>query len=262
MTGRHGNRVALVTGAASGLGEAIAHRFKAEGAKLAVVDINSAQLTKLWAGQEDVLCCPLDVTDRGAVVAAVDRVGQTFGRVDVLANVAGIATETPFLDLAEDEWRRVIDVNLTGSFFMAQAVARQMAAQDPPGGVIINMASKNGITAEVKYAHYNASKAGIILMTKTMAGDLAEYGIRTCAVAPGYCMTPLAEALDPPAFSQRYADQLIPMGRLGRPREIAGMFSFLASEDAGFMNGCVLVADGGHTALDGRKLHGWDDIAP
>jgi 3-oxoacyl-[acyl-carrier protein] reductase len=131
-------------------------------------------------------------------------------------------------------------------------VARQMAAQG--GGVIINMASKNGIAGEVKYAHYNASKAGVILLTKTMALDLAHLNIRVNAVAPGYILTPMAQEIDPPDFMEFYKDRLIPMGRLGRPSDVSGVFAFLAGDDAAFMNGHTIVMDGGQTAGDGRKL--------
>jgi NAD(P)-dependent dehydrogenase (short-subunit alcohol dehydrogenase family) len=136
---------------------------------------------------------------------------------------------------------------------VAQLVARQMAAQ-PSGGVIIDMASKNGIAGEVKYAHYNASKGGVILLTKTMALDLADYNIRVNAVAPGYILTPMAAEIDPPEFMDFYRERLIPLNRLGRPEDVAGAFAFLASDDARFMTGHTLVIDGGQTSGDGRKL--------
>ena len=261
MHNRFENKTLFVTGAASGLGHAIGLRFADEGANVAAVDINGTQLNELWKPSKRILPLTADVTDQSAVQAAVGQATEKFGRIDTLANVAGIAMEQPFLEISEADWRKIIDVNLNGVFFVAQAVAKQMAKQSPSGGTIINMASKNGIDAEVKYAHYNATKAGVILLSKTMAGDLAEHNIRVNAVCPGYCLTPLADSIDPKEFQQRYRDQLIPMGRLGKPEEVAGTFAFLASDDAGFINGTTIIADGGQLALDGRKMHAWDDIA-
>jgi 3-oxoacyl-[acyl-carrier protein] reductase len=262
MRDRFEGKTVFVTGAARGLGLEIARRFHQEGANIVAADIRAELLAATWRQEVRVLQVVVDVTDRSAVDSAVTSAVKRFGRIDVLANVAGIALEQPFLEISAEDWRRIIDVNLTGTFLVAQAVARQMARQHPSGGVIINMASKNGITAEVKYAHYNASKAGVILLTQTMAGDLAEYNIRVNAVAPGYCLTPLTEEMDPEAFRRRYSDQLIPLARLGKPEEIAGTFAFLASEDAGFITGATILVDGGHLAIDGRKMHAWDDITP
>lgn len=171
----------------------------------------------------------------------------------MLANVAGIAAETYFLDIEPEEWLRIIDINLTGVFNVGQLVARQMAKQSS-GGAIINMASKNGIAGEVKYAHYNASKGGVVMLTKSMALDLAHLNIRVNAVAPGYCVTPMSKEIDPPDFVEFYKDRLIPLGRTGTPEDVAGAFAFLASDDASWMTGHTLVIDGGQTAGDGRKL--------
>ncbi len=261
MQDRFSGKTIIVTGAAQGLGEAIARRFHAEGANVAAVDVNGSLLKTAWPEDDSTLALRADVTDSSAVDRAVSAVAGRFGRVDILANVAGIAIEQPFLEIPEADWRQIIEVNLTGSFLVAQAVARQMVKQEPTGGVIINMASKNGVTAEVRYAHYNASKAGVIQLTKTMAGDLGEYNIRVNAVAPGYCLTPLSESMDPKEFQRRYADQLIPLGRLGMPEQVAGTFAFLASDDANFISGATILVDGGHLAIDGRKVHAWDDIA-
>ena len=135
-----------------------------------------------------------------------------------------------------------------------------MAAQG--GGSIINMASKNGLTGEVKYAHYNASKGGVVMLTKTMALDLAHLNIRVNAVAPGYILTPMAEEIDPPEFMDFYKDRLIPLGRVGSPADVAGAFAFLASDDAAFMTGHTLVIDGGQTSGDGRKLFAFPPEGP
>lgn len=245
-------KTAVVTGAARGLGKAIAARFLRDGYNVLAFDLNNADLPenpakgslRTWTG---------DVRSRADIQRAVDEAVTTWGKIDVLANVAGIASESPFLSIDPDEWARIIDVNLTGIFNVAQLVARQMVKQST-GGVILNMASKNGITAEVSYAHYNASKAGIILLTKTMAVELAPYGIRVNAVAPGYTLTPLALDIDSPEFMDYYRQHLIPLGRLGDPEDVAGAFAFLASDDARFITGHTLVIDGGQLSHDGRLV--------
>ncbi len=250
------NKILFATGAARGLGKAIVERFLREGASVLAFDNNAENLRAVeseWNAGERVLCVVGDVRQRGDVQAAVDATVARWGRIDVLANVAGIAREDHFLEIDPVDWQRIIDINLTGVFNVAQLVARQMATQ-ASGGVIINMASKNGIAGEVKYAHYNASKGGVILLTKTMALDLADYNIRVNAVAPGYIVTPMAAEIDPPAFMDFYKERLIPLNRLGRPQDVAGAFAFLASDDAQFMTGHTLVIDGGQTSGDGRKL--------
>lgn len=255
MTTSLSGKIALATGAARGLGKAIIARYLAEGMSVLAFDNHAANLSQCmqeWNAGDRVLPWVGDVRNRADVQAAVDAAVARWGRIDVLANVAGVAREDHFLDIAPEEWQRIIDINLTGVFHVAQITARQMAKQG--SGVIINMASKNGIAAEVKYAHYNASKAGVILLTKTMAMDLAHLNIRVNAVAPGYILTPLAEEIDPPEFMEFYQDHLIPLGRLGRPSDVAGAFAFLASDDAAFMTGHTLVIDGGQTSGDGRKL--------
>lgn len=264
MNGPLSNKTAFVTGAARGLGKAIAERFLKDGARVAVFDTNAAGLTEtvtawIQSGYSDdqLILESGDVRKREHIIAAVESVVVKWGRLDILANVAGIAFETHFLDIAPDEWQNIIDVNLTGVFNVAQIVAKQMVKQSN-GGVIINMASKNGLAAEVKFAHYNASKAGVILLTKTMAIDLADQNIRVNAVAPGYIKTPMAAEIDPPEFMTFYEDRLIPLNRLGTPEDVAGAFAFLAGNDARFITGHTLVLDGGQTSSDGRKLTTYD----
>ncbi len=261
------DKTAFVTGAARGLGKAIAERYLKEGARVAVFDANASGLAKTVAAwtqsgypDDQLLVQSGDVRKREHIVAAVDSAVDKWGRLDILANVAGIAFETHFLDIEPEEWKNIIDVNLTGVFNVAQIVAKQMVKQSE-GGVIINMASKNGIAAEVKFAHYNASKAGVILLTKTMAIDLADQNIRVNAVAPGYIETPMAAEIDPPEFMKFYKDRLIPLNRLGTPEDVAGAFVFLAGNDAKFITGHTLVIDGGQTSSDGRKLTTYDDYA-
>lgn len=251
------NKILFATGAARGLGRAIVERFLQDGASVLAFDSNAENLAvavAAWAVGERVISQVGDVRNRQDVQTAVDAATARWGHIDVLANVAGIAREDHFLEIAPADWQRIIDINLTGVFNVAQLVARQMARQ-PEGGVIINMASKNGIAGEVKYAHYNASKAGVILLTKTMALDLADHNIRVNAVAPGYILTPMAAEIDPPEFMEFYKDRLIPLGRLGAPEDVAGAFAFLAGADAKFMTGHTLVIDGGQTSGDGRKLN-------
>jgi 3-oxoacyl-[acyl-carrier protein] reductase len=250
-------RVLFATGAARGLCKSIVERFLRDGYCVLAFDNHAANLeasVQEWAAGERLLPWVGDVRQRSDVQAAIDAAVARWGRIDVLANVAGVAREDHFLDIDPAEWQRIIDINLTGVFHVAQLTARQMV-QQPEGGVIINMASKNGIAAEVKYAHYNASKAGVILLTKTMALDLADHNIRVNAVAPGYILTPMAAEIDPPEFMEFYQERLIPLGRLGMPEDVAGAFAFLASSDARFMTGHTLVIDGGQTAGDGRKLN-------
>jgi 3-oxoacyl-[acyl-carrier protein] reductase len=259
MTNTTSPKVLFATGAARGLGKAIVERFLRDGTNILAFDSNAANLetsSRGWAAGERVIPWVGDVRNRTEVQTAVEATVERWGRIDVLANVAGIAREDHFLEIDLVDWQRIIDVNLTGVFNVAQLVARQMIKQ-PGGGAIINMASKNGIAAEVKYAHYNASKAGVILLTKTMALDLADYNIRVNAVAPGYILTPLAQEIDPPDFMTFYKDRLIPLGRLGNPEDVAGAFAFLASDDARFITGHTLVIDGGQTSGDGRKLNAY-----
>lgn len=255
MSNRFADKIIFVTGAARGLGKAIVERFLRDGASVLAFDNNAENLRaaeREWAAGERMLSYVGDVRKRGDVQAAVEMAVARWGHIDVLANVAGVAREDHFLEIDPADWQRIIDINLTGVFNVAQLVARQMASQ--ASGVIINMASKNGIAGEVKYAHYNASKGGVILLTKTMALDLADHNIRVNAVAPGYILTPMAAEIDPPEFMDFYKERLIPLNRLGRPEDVAGAFAFLASDDAQFMTGHTLVIDGGQTSGDGRKL--------
>jgi 3-oxoacyl-[acyl-carrier protein] reductase len=256
MTNSLSNKVLFATGAGRGLCKAIVERFLQEGAHVLAFDSHAENLaasSQTWNAGDRVITRIGDVRNRQDIEAAIEVTIKRWGRIDILANVAGIAREDYFLDIQPEDWQRIIDINLTGVFNVAQLVARQMAKQ-PEGGVIINMASKNGIAAEVKYAHYNASKAGVILLTKTMALDLAHLNIRVNAVAPGYILTPMAQEIDPPDFMEFYKERLIPLSRLGSPEDVAGAFAFLASDDARFMTGHTLVIDGGQTSGDGRKL--------
>ena len=239
----------FVTGGARGIGRAIAGAFGREGAVLSIADCHADNLAQtvgeLRAAGSAAHGHVLDVADPAAVSAGVDE-AERRAPIDVLVNNAGIALETAFLDISPAEWRRVLDVNLTGMFVVAQAVARRMVARRR--GAIVNMSSKNGIDGESGYAHYNASKGGVVMLTKTMALELAQFGVRVNAVAPGYLQTPMSAAIDSPAFVQDFIERYIPLGRAGNVDDVAPLFLFLASDAAAFITGQVFVIDGGQLA--------------
>jgi 3-oxoacyl-[acyl-carrier protein] reductase len=239
----------LITGAARGIGLEIARQFAMEGAVLSVFDTNHENLNKasleLQQLTEAVFGYEVDVSDNTSVKQAVADADRRKS-IDILINNAGIALETPFLQIKEEEWKKILDINLTGMFHVAQAVCRLMASRKK--GVVVNMGSKNGLDGEFGYAHYNASKAGVIMLTKTMALELAHLGIRVNAVCPGYIQTPMSKEIDPPEFTENFVKQYIPVNRPGQVEEIAPVFLFLASEESSFITGQVIIADGGQLA--------------
>lgn len=239
----------LITGAARGIGFEIARQFAIEGAVLSLFDSNRENLDKA-AGElkrisQDVFISQVDVSDNASVKQAVAEADHR-QPIDILINNAGIASETPFLQIEEEEWKKILDINLTGMFFVAQAVCRLMASRKK--GVVVNMGSKNGLDGEFGYAHYNASKAGVIMLTKTMALELAHAGIRVNAVCPGYIQTPMSKEIDPPEFTENFVKQYIPINRPGQVEEVAPVFLFLASEESSFITGQIIIADGGQLA--------------
>lgn len=253
FTGKH----VLITGGARGIGLEIALHFARQGASLALVDNHAGNLEKAVkelgepGGKVTGYVC--DVRSRNDVLSVVEK-ADLQQPIDILINNAGIARETPFLNITDQEWKEIIDVNLTGMFFVAQAVSRKMARRK--SGVILNMSSKNGLDGEFGYAHYNASKGGIIMLTKTMALELAHLGIRVNAVCPGYLQTPMSIEIDPPGFVRDFVDRYIPLNRPGTVSDIAPLFLFLAGEQSSFITGQVFVADGGQLAgqKPGRDL--------
>jgi 3-oxoacyl-[acyl-carrier protein] reductase len=243
------NKHVLITGAARGIGFEIAKQFGQEGARISIVDNHvenlRAAVQQFKDSGFDVYEYLLDVSNRKDVDEVV-RKSESVQPLDVLINNAGIATETPFLDIEDDEWKKILDINLTGMFYMSQSVCRGMARRK--SGVVVNMSSKNGLDGEFGYAHYNASKGGVIMLTKTMALELAQYGIRVNAVCPGYIQTPMSASIDSPEFTKAFVERYIPMNRPGTPQEIAPLFLFLASEESSFITGQIIVADGGQLA--------------
>lgn len=242
-------KVALVTGAGGGNGAAIAAGMAREGAIVAFADIKTdgaeacAEAARDAGGQ--ALSLQLDVTSAASVEAAVATLVEQFGRLDILVNNAGILTRNPFLALTEEEWDRVMAVNAKGPFLCGQAAARRMAGQK--GGSIINISSFSASIALPNTVHYGASKGAVAMLTKHMALDLAEYGIRVNAIAPGVIETDMnRERLAVP--EQRAATmQRILVGRLGRPDDLVGAAVFLASDESGYVNGSTITVDGGWT---------------
>src|SRR3954453_3048892 len=235
----------LITGGASGIGAATAARFLEEGARVCVLDRDAnawARIRQELVGRGEAIIA--DVTDLMQVEAAFAEAIRLMDGVDVLVNNAGISVRHRFLDITPEEWERVISVNLTGVFYVAQTAARHMWERG--GGVILQTASTNGVMGYPFYADYNATKAGVIELTKSMALELAPK-VRVCAVAPGYVLTPMQRAEYSDAMLAE-VNQKIPLGRHATPGEIAALFAYLASDDAAFATGHVFTMDGGETA--------------
>ena len=244
MRGLKGKRI-LITGGASGIGAATAARFLEEDSAVCVLDRDPKgreQIRHELPGLAGIV--DADVSNLKQVQAAFDDAVRIMGGVDVLINNAGISIRHDFLKITPEEWDKVIAVNLTGVFYMAQTAARHMWDHD--GGVILQTASTNGIVGQPYYADYNATKAGVIELTRTMALELAPK-VRVCAVAPGYVLTPMQRA----EYTATMLDEVnskIPLRRHAKPEEIAALFAFLASDDAAYMTGHVYTIDGAETA--------------
>ena len=245
---RFEDQVAIVTGAAHGIGAATARRLAQEGAAVVVADLDThgaeamADVLRGEGGQ--AIGVGVDVTQRGQVEAMLDAALTAFERVDVLANIAGIAHSEPFLAITDEWWDRTLAVNLTGVFLCSQVVARHMVEQAIEGR-IVNMASTNGLVGEADLAHYNASKFGVVGLTMTMAIELGPYKIRVNSVCPGLIKTRLTQpSRQDPAWTADYLRK-IPMERFGEPEEVAAAVAYLASTDSGFITGHQLVIDGG-----------------
>jgi NAD(P)-dependent dehydrogenase (short-subunit alcohol dehydrogenase family) len=243
MRGLEGKRV-VVTGGTSGIGEATSRRFLDEGARVVALAVGEDEVATAGERIPGIEALRCDVADAAAVEGAFARADELLGGVDVLVANAGISIRKPFLEIEAADWQRVLDVNLTGVFHCAQQAARRMVAGD--GGVILMTASTNGLTGHPFYADYNASKAGVILLARTMALELAP-AVRVNAVCPGYVLTQMQRS--------EYTDEMlaevnagIPLGRHASPEEIASLFAFLASDDGAYFTGAVISVDGGETA--------------
>jgi NAD(P)-dependent dehydrogenase (short-subunit alcohol dehydrogenase family) len=250
---RFTDQVALVAGGAQGIGKAIGVRLGLEGAHVAIADIDcptmEATVREMCDESLNARSFPCDVRDSAQVEAMVRQVVDWRGRIDVLMYVAGIAPAVPFLEISDETWDNTIDTNLRGAFLVSKAVARHMVTRKR--GKMVFMASTNCWDAEASLGHYNASKAGVFLLAKTLARELGPHGINSNALGPGFIKTRLTvPVLNDPEFMKKYdpARGLIPLGRLGTPEDVAGPALFLASEDASYINGVLLFVDGGQLA--------------
>jgi NAD(P)-dependent dehydrogenase (short-subunit alcohol dehydrogenase family) len=249
-------KTAIVTGAAGGIGYAVAERFLKEGAKVVIADFDAgkgAKAASALGSETNVRFIKTDVGDAGQVATMVEETVSAFGEIDILVSNAGIVHGADFLDIAEADFDRVLRVNLKGVFLTGQAVARRMAGRvkaGGPAGTIINMSSVNAVFAIPNQVPYSVSKGGVSQLTKVMALSLAAYGIRVNAIGPGSIMTDILKAV---ANDQAAMDRIMmrtPLGRVGEPSEIASIAAFLASDDASYITGQTIYADGGRLPLN------------
>ncbi len=244
------DKAVLISGGSSGIGKATARRFLEEGSRVFFCGVDADEVRAAAAelaplGTVDGVAC--DIASDEDVTRLVEVAEASLGSIDVLINNAGVAHKDAFLDMDVTEWDRILRVNLRGMFLVAQAVARRMVAHG--SGVIVNMASTNALGGEEDFAHYNASKGGVLQLTRTMAVELGRQGIRVNCLCPGFIRTPLNDAITDHAFVAAYERDKIPLGRAGTPEEVAAAYVFLASDDASFIHGEALVVDGGQLAI-------------
>lgn len=241
------NKISLITGAGQGIGKAIALAFAGEGSSVVVNDITLETARRV--AQEIVdrggkaLPIRADVSQRHEVSGMIKEVIGNFGKIDILVNNAGVQTETPFLDLSEEEWDRVIDVNLKGTFLCSQLVAREMVKQG--GGKIINISSIHQFLPRRNIAHYAASKGGIMMLTKVMALELAKHKINVNCIAPGAIDTAMNKAVLKQPQKVDELNSKIPQGRIAEPEEVGKVAVYLASNDADYITGSTIYVDGG-----------------
>ncbi|MBV9261537.1 MAG: SDR family oxidoreductase [Pseudolabrys sp.] len=242
------HKVAMVTGAARGIGLAAAKRFLAEGWRVTLLDIDGDNLTKTCAAlnaPETTLAITCDIADRVGVPAAFATLRQKFGRLDALVNNAGIAIFKPIVDLTYEDWSRVLAVNLTGAFLCTQAAVPLM--RETGGGAVVNITSISGLRASTLRTAYGTSKAALAHLTQQQAIELASLGIRVNAVAPGPVDTAMAKAVHTPEIRADYHDH-VPLNRYGLETELANAIYFLCSEQASYITGQEIAVDGGFDA--------------
>jgi NAD(P)-dependent dehydrogenase (short-subunit alcohol dehydrogenase family) len=241
----------ILTGGANGIGKATVARFAAEGATIVFTDIDRAAASaaaQQIARETGAALYPFraDVSVKADDLATVQFALEKMGGVDILVNNAGIYYEDHFEEITEERWDGIMNVDLKGTFLMTQAVVPHF--REKRSGVIVNMASTNGLAGEIYYSHYNAAKAGIVLLTKTLALELGPHGIRVNCVCPGYIVTESTKAMDSGEFVNNYIQNKIPLRRTGTPDDVAAVIAFLASDDALFVHGDAILVDGGQLA--------------
>lgn len=250
MRGLNGKGV-LVSGGSRGIGLAAARRLLDEGSRVFVSGLDEAEVERavldLDPAGTRVEGQVVEVADEEQVDRLVAAADAFLNGVDVLLNNAGVAWREPFTEIDAARWDRILAVNLRGQFLVAQRVARGMIARGR-GGAIVNMASTNALEGEAGYAHYNASKGAIAMLTRTMAIELGPHGIRVNALCPGKIATPLQGEAEDTEYTRRFVRDRIPLGRSGTPEEVAAAYAFLASDEASFITGELLVVDGGQLA--------------
>ncbi len=246
-------KIVFNTGAASGIGLAMAHAFASQGASLMLLDIDEASLLRAKAALEAaypavrIETFVASITDPKALDAAADYTIKTFGRLDVLLNNAGVSMNKPALEITPEEWHRAIDIDLSGIFFCCQAAARRMVHNG--GGVILATASMWGLVSSARRSAYCAAKAGVVSLCKSLAVEWAEHHIRVNAICPGYIETALvSDLLSRGVLDEQALHARTPLGRMGTPDEVAHTALYLASDLAGFITGHAMVIDGGWTA--------------
>jgi 3-oxoacyl-[acyl-carrier protein] reductase len=241
------DKVAIITGSARGIGQATALKFAAEGAKVMVCDVDiagvDAVVQEVKAAGGIAAGYKVDVTDKASIARMVETVMLQYGRIDVLVNNAGIVADAQFRKMTDEQFDRVIDINLKGTYNCARAVVDVMVTQG--SGVILNASSVVGLYGNFGQTNYAASKFGVIGMVKTWARELGRKGIRANAVCPGFVETPILDSI--PEKVLRAMVERVPLGRLAKPEEIANTYAFLASDEASYINGAVVEVSGGAT---------------
>jgi 3-oxoacyl-[acyl-carrier protein] reductase len=241
------DKVAIITGSARGIGQATALKFAAEGAKVVVCDLDrkavDVVVAQIAAQGGQAIGFTVNVTDKASIAAMVKSVTDKHGRIDVLVNNAGIVDDAMFRKMSDDQFERVIDINLKGTYNCARAVVDIMIAQN--AGVILNASSVVGLYGNIGQSNYAASKFGVIGLAKTWARELGRKGIRANAVCPGFVETTILRTI--PDKILKAIIERVPLGRLARPEEIANTYAFLASDEASYINGAVIEVSGGAT---------------